>query len=63
MALPVMLAAALGTQLARADVYTWTDASGRLNVSNIAPPEGVHVSRVVHEDPAKARAGAAARAA
>ena len=63
MALAAVLAAAPGMHVARADVYTWTDASGRLNVSNIAPPDGVRVTRVVHEDPAKARASAAARAA
>ena len=63
-ALPVALAAALGAHAARADVYTWTDKSGRLNVSNIAPPEGVKVERVVHEDPPKiAPSAAAARAA
>jgi len=45
------LACAGGVQLAHADVYTWTDATGRLNVSNIAPPEGVRVTRVVHENP------------
>src|SRR5690242_4203277 len=53
--LPVMLAGAFSAPPACADVYTWTDASGRLNVSNIAPPQGVHVSRVVHEDPPKVR--------
>src|SRR5690348_8687953 len=50
-AVSAVLAGALGVPLAHADVYTWTDVSGRLNVSNLAPPEGVHVSRVVHEDP------------
>ena len=44
---------ALATTVAFADVYTWKDPSGRLNVSNIAPPEGVHVESVVHEDPPK----------
>lgn len=52
-AIAAILAGALGMPLAHADVYTWTDASGRLNVSNIAPPEGVRVSRVVHEDPSR----------
>ena len=54
-AIAAILAGALGMPLAHADVYTWTDASGRLNVSNIAPPEGVRVSRVVHEDPSRVR--------
>jgi len=57
-ALPAI--AVLGASAAQADVYTWTDASGRLNVSNVAPPEGVHVNRVVHEDPAKVQANAIA---
>ena len=54
-AVPLLLAGALAVPLAHADVYTWTDHSGRLNVSNIAPPEDVHVLSVVHEDPPKAR--------
>lgn len=44
---------ALAGPAARADVYTWKDPAGRLHVSNLAPPEGVHVESVVHEDPAK----------
>lgn len=51
---------ALAAPLALADVYTWKDASGRLNVSNIAPPEGVRVESVVHEDPPKPSASAIA---
>jgi hypothetical protein len=39
--------------LAHADIYTWTDESGRVNVSNLAPPEGVEVTRVVHESTPK----------
>ena len=34
---------------AHADIYTWTDASGRLNVSNVAPPEGARVTHVTRE--------------
>jgi Domain of unknown function (DUF4124) len=41
----------LGASLAHADIYTWTDASGRTNVSNLPPPEGARVSHVVHETP------------
>ena len=44
-------ALALGASLAHADIYTWTDASGRTNVSNLPPPEGARVSHVVHETP------------
>lgn len=51
---------ALAAPLALADVYTWTDASGRLNVSNLPPPDGVHVESVVHEEPPKVSPGTAA---
>src|SRR5437016_3009578 len=50
---PLVLAFALGGQLAHADIYTWLDASGATNVSNLSPPEGVRVTRVTHEDPPK----------
>ena len=46
-ALPVALAGAFGLQTARADIYTWVDASGSINVSNLAPPDGVHVTKVM----------------
>jgi len=49
--LPLALAGPLALPTAHADMYTWTDTSGRVNVSNIAPPEGVHVTRV-DRDPA-----------
>ena len=48
-ALPFVLASTAGVRVAQADIYTWTDASGRVNVSNLAPPEGARVSHVVHE--------------
>lgn len=47
-ALPAIVAAALCAQSAQADIYTWVDASGTINVSNIAPPDGVSVKHVVH---------------
>jgi uncharacterized membrane protein len=34
-------------QPARADVYTWFDAAGRMNVGNVEPPEGARVKSVV----------------
>ena len=40
---------------ARADIFTWTDASGRVNISNLAPPEGARVTSVLHEAPKPAR--------
>ena len=46
--LPAILAGTFGLQLAHADIYTWVDASGSINVSNVAPPDGVRVSSVVH---------------
>jgi hypothetical protein len=42
--------------LAHADIYTWADASGRVNVSNISPPEGVRVISVAHVSPEAAAA-------
>ena len=53
-ALAFLLAIAFGGQLAHADIYTWVDASGATNVSNVSPPEGVRVARVTHENPQKA---------
>src|SRR5439155_26380625 len=50
---PLFLALTLGDQLAYADIYTWVDASGATNVSNLSPPEGVRVTRVTHENPQK----------
>jgi len=41
----------MGISAARADIYTWTDASGRVNISNLAPPEGARVTSVLHETP------------
>jgi hypothetical protein len=47
-----LLAMLLAAPAARADIYTWVDASGTLNVSNLAPPTGVQVINVVvHHDP------------
>ncbi len=42
-----VLAGALGAQVAHADIYTWLDASGTINVSNLAPPDGVKVIHVI----------------
>ena len=47
-ALPAVLAGTFGLQLAHADIYTWVDASGGVNVSNLDPPEGVRVTNVIH---------------
>ena len=63
-----MVAAALGAALtaasAAADVYTWVDAAGNVNVSNLAPPAGARVTAVAKETAgASARAEAARKAA
>ena len=47
-ALPAVLASTFGLELAHADIYTWVDASGGINVSNLAPPEGVRVTNIIH---------------
>src|SRR5881227_1924298 len=63
-ALMAILAASSGLQPAHADIYTWTDGSGVVNVSNEAPPDGVRVQKVTHTSPqAMARADAAREAA
>ena len=49
--LPAVLAGTLGLQLAHADIFTWVDASGTINVSNLPPPDGVDVTKVTHETP------------
>jgi len=36
----------LAASLAHAEIYTWVDASGVTNVSNLPPPDGVKVTKV-----------------
>jgi hypothetical protein len=36
---------------AHAEIYTWVDAQGRLNVGNLPPPDGARVTRVMRETP------------
>jgi hypothetical protein len=59
--LPVLVASTLGLQLASADIYTWADASGAVNVSNLAPPQGARVISVAHTSAADAARESAAR--
>jgi len=47
-ALLVAAAMMLSMSPAYADIYTWVDASGALNVSNLTPPDGARVIKVVH---------------
>ena len=59
--LPLLLASAWGLQPARADIYTWADASGSVNVSNLAPPQSARVISVTHTSAADAARESAAR--
>jgi hypothetical protein len=52
-ALPAVLAGAFWLPAAHADVYTWVDASGGVNVSNLAPPERVRITNVIPASPPK----------
>lgn len=49
--LAAMLAGLFGLQLARADIYTWVDASGAVNISNLSPPKSVRITSVIKERP------------
>jgi len=46
-----MAALSLQAPAVHADIYTWTDKSGVMNVSNEPPPEGVRVDKVLHVKP------------
>ena len=54
-ALSIAIAATFGLRAAHADIYTWVDSSGALNVSNLTPPDDAKVLKVVHTDDAAAR--------
>lgn len=56
-------AGVFASAIARADIYTWVDATGKLNLSNQPPPEGARVTNVYREDPAARAHAEAARAA
>jgi len=64
-AFTLVLAGTFGLRPAHADIYTWVDASGTVNVSNLAPPEGVRPTKVIREGApnTKAREDAARDAA
>jgi hypothetical protein len=60
----LVVAAACVASAADADVYTWVDAKGNVNVGNLQPPEGARIVGVTRENPeAKAQAEAAREAA
>jgi hypothetical protein len=48
---------------AHADIYTWVDAKGNVNLSNLPPPQDARVTQVFREDPAVHVSSDAARAA
>ena len=56
-------AGVFASTIAHADIYTWIDATGKLNLSNQSPPEGARVTNVYREDPAARAHAEAARAA
>jgi hypothetical protein len=60
-ALPVLVASTLALQVAYADIYTWADASGSVNVGNLAPPDGARVIRVTRTSAADVARENAAR--
>jgi len=45
------LACGLAACGAQADIYTWVDAKGTVNMSNLEPPDGVRVTKVTHDSP------------
>jgi Domain of unknown function (DUF4124) len=49
--LVLALAFGLAACAARADIYTWVDAKGTVNVSNVSPPEGVKLTKVTQDSP------------
>ena len=57
------LAMACASPLAHADIYTWIDDKGRVNISNLEPPEGARVTSVLRENKALIAANAVAREA
>jgi hypothetical protein len=57
------LAGALGVPPAAADIYTWLDPTGQVNVSNLPPPDDARVTKISREDPAAAERARAAREA
>jgi hypothetical protein len=50
-ALAAALAGMSAQQLAYAEIYTWVDAKGQLNIGNLPPPDGAKVTKIVREAP------------
>jgi hypothetical protein len=57
------LAIACASPFAHADIYTWIDDKGRVNISNLEPPAGARVTSVLRENKAMIAANEAAREA
>jgi len=58
----VALTSGLASMTALADIYTWVDASGKLNLSNREPPDGARITNVYRESPEARASAEAARA-
>ena len=50
-ALSVLLIGPLALHAARADITTWRDSSGSIHMTNLPPPEGAKIVKVVPESP------------
>lgn len=61
--LVALVASAGALAPAHADVYNWVDRDGTVTASNLAPPEGVRVTKIVHTSAKEKAAIDAARAA
>jgi hypothetical protein len=57
------LAAMAGMPQAHAEIYTWVDASGAVNVTNLPPPKTARVTNVIAETPPRVITPAEAAAA
>ena len=55
--------AGTGLAPAHADIFTWTDASGRTNISNVEPPKDAHARRIVQKEAPRKPVDEASRAA
>jgi Domain of unknown function (DUF4124) len=62
-ALATALVCISGQRPAHAEIYTWVDSQGRLNVGNLAPPDGVRVTKMARETPSNPYNDAAREAA
>jgi hypothetical protein len=59
----IALGGTFGLQHAHADIYTWVDASGSINVSNLTPPDGARVTSIMRASAPPVTGDETARAA